>query len=77
MEGTLKFTVKMPRSLAQYAKEKAKESNTTENAIIVQCLEHRRLSEIAEGYKEMSAENEALAEAFLACNGNTWPSWEK
>ena len=78
MEDTATINISMPRSLAKYAKELALKSKTSESEIIVKCLEEKRLNDLlVEGYQAMGPENEKLAEAFLVCEGNEWPVWEK
>jgi len=77
MEDFVKLQVSLPLSLARYVKAMAEKYKISENEMIVRCLQEKRINDLlSENYKEMSPENEILADAFLAGEENEFPSWQ-
>jgi hypothetical protein len=69
--------IRLPGWAVDYITNRAGEGNTTRSHVMIealQCLQRHDLEQLMEqGYREMAALNETLAEENLAAGAETWP----
>jgi metal-responsive CopG/Arc/MetJ family transcriptional regulator len=77
---TMKLTISLPKNLAIFADEMAREKNVTRSKIISMCLEDERRRQkvelMKEGYLVMAHEHSEFAELAEELASEIVPTWE-